>query len=102
MPENTKEETILELPAPNEVEKVLALPKRKHIFIKIIALTLALISIAFHIALIARAVELIKKEGSEILFSAVVPEYEISRPATPAPPEGELIEKDPEEQIQVR
>ncbi|MBQ3527335.1 MAG: stage II sporulation protein P [Clostridia bacterium] len=97
MPENTKEELILELPAPEEVEKVLALPPKKHIFIKIIALTLALISIAFHVALIARAVELIKKEGSEILFSAVVPEYEISRPATPAPPEGELIEKDPEE-----
>ncbi len=94
MTEEAKEQIILDFPALEEPKAALITQKKRNIPIKAAAALLATVSLLFHVALIAEAVSLLKDKGADLLFSAVVPEYEISRPATPEIPEGELIEKD--------
>ena len=96
MTEEKKEPIIFDYPALEEPKTALALQKKRHTPVKIIAALLALVSLLFHIALISEAVDILRKKGSELLFSAVVPDYEISEPLTPEAPEGELIENDTE------
>ena len=94
MNEETKEKIILDYPALEPPETALALRKKKHIPAKLTAAILALVSIAFHVAVIIEAVDILKDKGSGLLFSFVVPDYEISEPLVPDAPEGELMENE--------
>ncbi len=99
MNENEKEKIILDPPALEAAQGSYALAKRRGggYIVRLSAALLSLISLAFHVMAIVHAAELICENGGEFFFSSVMPEYEISEPMLPPRPEGELIEKEEDE-----
>lgn len=67
---------------------------RKALPAVITAAVFIIISLIIHSAIITESIDLLKAEGSDFLFSVLIPDYEISKPLTPVLPEGDSIEND--------
>jgi len=67
---------------------------RRSVFLGAAAIILIGVSVLFHISLFSQWTRAIKDKGSAFLFSVMLPDFEISEPISPTPPDAIQLEED--------
>ena len=85
------ENIIIDIPMLEEGEKP---PKKslRRTAPTVAAILFLVFSLIIHSAMAVKAVEYLKNEGSQLLFSFLIPDFAVSEPLTPPLPEGSHVE----------
>ncbi len=91
---DTEKKIIIDIPRlEGTTEEIIPAKKdRLNIISRAVMIIFIITSLLIHTAIIANAVEYLKTEGCDILFSHIFPRYEKSEPMIPVLPEGNSME----------